>query len=463
MRRCAAVYVRISKDRVGAGLGVDRQAKDCRRLAEQLGWHVAVVHSDNDLSAYSGKPRPGYRALLDDLRSRRVNGVISWHSDRLHRSPVELEEYISVCDPAGAPTHCVQAGPLDLSTPSGRLVARQLGAVARYEVEHAVERVKAAKLQAATAGKYRGGNRPFGYEPDGVTILESEAREIRAMVERLLAGDALRAIVRDLNDRKITTTRGGAWGTASLRKVVRRPRNVGLVDHHGEIVAKAEWPPLITEDKWRAVVALLDDPSRNTGASRERRYLGAGLYMCGVCGDLLRSARTGSSGKPGYRCRSGTHIVRAAEPLDRLVRDVVVARLSRSDAADLFGPDATEDLASLHTDAAAIRERLDELARLYAEGAVDARQLSQGTGRLKARLVDVESVIAGVGAGSALDGMIGIADPGAVYDDLPLSRQRRVVDALLNVTVHPGRRGVQPGGGYFDRESIEITPKGRQP
>ncbi len=38
--------------------------------------------------------------------------------------------------------HTVQAGPLDLSSPSGRMVARQLGAVARYESEHRSERVR---------------------------------------------------------------------------------------------------------------------------------------------------------------------------------------------------------------------------------------------------------------------------------------------------------------------------------
>lgn len=37
------------------------------------------------------------------------------------------------------PTYTVKTGYLDLTTPSGRTVARQLGALARYEVEHKVE------------------------------------------------------------------------------------------------------------------------------------------------------------------------------------------------------------------------------------------------------------------------------------------------------------------------------------
>jgi site-specific DNA recombinase len=51
----AAIYTRISSDRAGAGLGVDRQEDDCRNLAAKLGWEVAIVLEDNDISAYSGR------------------------------------------------------------------------------------------------------------------------------------------------------------------------------------------------------------------------------------------------------------------------------------------------------------------------------------------------------------------------------------------------------------------------
>ena len=47
----AAIYARISRDREGAGLGVERQEADCRALAERLGWDVVAVYVDNDISA----------------------------------------------------------------------------------------------------------------------------------------------------------------------------------------------------------------------------------------------------------------------------------------------------------------------------------------------------------------------------------------------------------------------------
>src|SRR6478735_9537105 len=128
-----AIYCRISEDREGAGLGVERQRVDCQRLAESRGWSVRAVFTDNDLSAYSGKPRPGYRAMLEAAERGDLDAIVAWHSDRLHRSPVELEAFISICEAHDLQVVTVQSGAIDLATPSGRMVARMLGSAARYE------------------------------------------------------------------------------------------------------------------------------------------------------------------------------------------------------------------------------------------------------------------------------------------------------------------------------------------
>jgi DNA invertase Pin-like site-specific DNA recombinase len=85
----AVIYCRISDDHEGAGLGVSRQEADCRDLAAARGWEVVAVYTDNDTSAYSGKPRPGYRAMQAADRDE-FQALIAWHTDRLHRSHVEL-------------------------------------------------------------------------------------------------------------------------------------------------------------------------------------------------------------------------------------------------------------------------------------------------------------------------------------------------------------------------------------
>lgn len=460
----AAIYVRISEDREGAGLGVERQTSDCHDLATRLGWNVVTVHTDNDVSAYTGKPRPGYRALLADIEAGTVDGVLVWHTDRLHRNPSELEDYVTLCERHTVVTQTVKAGPLDLASPSGRLVARQLGAVARYEVEHAVERIEAAKLQAAKAGRWGGGRRPFGYESDGVTVNPDEAQELRWATDQTLAGMSMRAIARDWNTRAVRTSTGSEWTGTEVRRLLLRARNAGLRQHRGDVIGTAEWEPIVDEDRWRAVRAILNAPDRRTNPSDgARSSLGTGLFLCGICNDGTTVWITSSRKRRSYACSKVAHLSRIEEYVDELVVGHVLERLRRPDAADLTRP-TTADTTALHTDVEATRARLDELARLYADDDIDARQFAEASGRLRERLAGLDAQIATIHVESALN-VFDERDPSDVWDDLDLDRRRAVIDTLVQVTIleTPNGRppGWKPGDPYFRPDRIRIDWKGQ--
>lgn len=468
MSRHALVYTRMSKDRTGAGLGVDRQQQDCLELADRLGWKVVGHHSDNDLSAYSGKPRPGYKALLADLEADVADSVICWHTDRLHRRPVELEHYIGVCEAHGVVTRTVRAGDLDLSTPSGRMVARHLGTAARYEVEHMIERQQAAKLQAAASGRWKGGRRPFGYEADGMTVREGEAAEVRKAAESFLAGMSLHALARDLNARGVTTSTGGLWKPSEVRKLLLRPRNAGMMEHRGEVIGKAKWQAIIGEQVWQAVRAVCADEGRRTTTGNARRWLGGQLYRCGVCGDGLRATTAGRAGpggsRPVYRCGDGKHVARSASDLDAYVEAVLLGRLSRPDAAERLGRSSggEVDTSALHVERLVVQARLDGLVDSYTAGTITARQLERGTATSREQLDDLDRRLAATVKHSALDGVTG-SSAVAVWATLDLSRRRAILEALMTVTVHRTRLGRppgwQPGQSYFDDRGVEISWK----
>src|SRR6188508_1522552 len=157
-----ALYCRVSRDREGAGLAVERQETELREMAARLGLPAVIepAYSDNDMSAYSlRKPRPGYLALLADIESGRVTHLLAWHNDRLHRSPAELEDFIDVVEAHGVAIQTKHGGLIDLTTPGGRAVARILGAVARLESEIKTERIRSKHVQLAGNGDFNGGGR----------------------------------------------------------------------------------------------------------------------------------------------------------------------------------------------------------------------------------------------------------------------------------------------------------------
>ncbi|MGP8000421.1 MAG: recombinase family protein [Streptosporangiaceae bacterium] len=462
MTTAAGIYVRISEDREGAGLGVERQERDCRELADCLGLDVYATYIDNDVSAYSGKPRPRYRDLLADIAAGRIQVVLAWHTDRLHRSPSELEEYIKATE-GGVVTHTVKAGELNLSTPNGRLVARNLGSIARYESEHKGERVRSRYRQRVVDEfGFGGGVRRFGWARDGVTLIPAEAAEVRKAAKAIVDGASLRSITTDLNSRGILTATGKTWTHQRLREVLTRPRNIGTVIYDGEAVSKpgeAQWPAIMGVGEWHAVCAILNDPARRSGSANNRTgSLGSGLYVCGVCGERMRMGTSGTGGRVrAYRCPAHSHLSRAAGPLDEHVEMVVVQTLvlwQQQGKLDLAGN--TGDRAELEAAKREIEGQLTGLANRFATATDDDDDDALLSQRrvLRAELARVKAEIAALPAerNHALAGIAGVPDIAAAWTGYDLSIRRGLLDAVCTVTVLPA----QNRGGKFDPDAVRV-------
>ncbi|HEV2886086.1 MAG TPA: recombinase family protein, partial [Jatrophihabitans sp.] len=191
-----------------------RQLEDCRKLADSLGWSVAEEYVDNDLSAYSGKRRPGYERMLADLRDGERDAVIVYHVDRLTRRPIELEQFLEALDAAKVRLVRFVVGDTDLTTGDGLMVVRILAAMAANESATKSRRVRRKMEQNAAAGLPHGGYvRAFGYAEDKVTVVESEAVVIRQLAERFLAGESLRSLASWLEDNEVATVAGKPWRT----------------------------------------------------------------------------------------------------------------------------------------------------------------------------------------------------------------------------------------------------------
>ncbi|GAA2172441.1 recombinase family protein [Agrococcus versicolor] len=438
----AAIYARISRDKAGGGLGVDRQEADCRALAERLGWTVTSVYVDNDISAYSGKPRPQYRAMLDAARAGSIQGVLVWHTDRLHRRVTELEEFVALAESTGLQVQTVTAGTIDLTTASGRMSARIVGAVAQHEVDHARERLARAKQQAAADGKYRGGPRPYGYEPDGVTVREDEAAIVREASEGVLAGRTLAAMARDLNERGDVSATGKPWTYAKLRDVLVRPRNAGLIGRgrvgRGDgstIVGSATWPALVDEDTWRAVEAVLTDPARRKQRGNVTRWLGSGLFKCGKCGAGMRPAP--SKGTHLYRCTASAHLTIHAEQTDAYVLQVLAERVRDPRVQAAMRPAQDDGVKADRARRRALSARLADFERDYQAGDITGRQLRQATEKAEAEVAAIDGRLAAAMQQSASASLFGAHDPGAALLEAPVDVQRAILAALLVVTIEP--------------------------
>lgn len=460
MRR-GATYTRISRDPTGEGAGVARQEEDCRSLAASNGVGVVASFSDNDTSAYSGSPRPGYRALLAAIEAGEVDVVLVWHTDRLYRRTKDLEEYISVCQPRNVPTLAVQAGPLDLATPSGRMVARQLAAVGQYESEQKAERQARANLQRAKQGRHFSTLRVFGYETDGLTLRANEAEAVRRAYRSILDGVALAAICRRWNlDGLRTSKKGNEWDSSVLQQLLRSPRYAGYRVYKGEILVgddgepvRGEWPAIVDAETWHAAQAVLKDPSRKW--PHPARQLLSGVALCGTCGAVMQSGGS-RNGRRRYRCSAmGGHAYREADPIDAFVTTVVLQYLARHDIREALAPeDRQGSIAELRLQLAELQVLSDRLVDSFADGDLTQQQLHRGQARVAKRRQELEERLPRH-ANSLVQKLTASPDPAELWSALDVDERRGVIDDLLVIRIMASRT---KEATYFDWRRRILNP-----
>jgi len=503
------LYLRRSNGRKA----VPRQRAITTAHIAKLGGLVIGEFADADRTAFrkidGDQPeRKGFTAMLQALRSRPGLKVAAWHADRLTRNAEDTEELIRVCASGGNLVVTASGGSYDLSTANGRKQFRADANDAAYEVDHGRERVLEARAEVAADGRWLGGKRPFAWErvpnplhPDGTAMLDEDGEPVKGILRLrqaeadalaqahrdVLDGATVASVARDWNTRGIRTPTGKQWRGREVTRVLKRPRNAGLMEYRGEIIAtarksadgspmvdeegnavtSASWPPVVDEVTWRAVVAILDDPNRKTTPGPARRHLLTFLAKCGVCGGPVICTSTSKASSKGrerrlvYRCREDTrgHVARDTAAVDDLVTRLLIARLSLPDAAKLLVKDHGDELASLHREEKAIRELMAADRRLQLEGLLSEIEFRAGRKKFLADLAAIEHKIATAGQADVLTPLV-YGDARQVWASYTLDKRRAVVNAAITITIMPapkGRpKGWTPGKPYFDPRSVQI-------
>lgn len=473
----AAIYVRISKDHAGESLGVQRQEQDCRELADRLGWDVADVYVDNDLSATTGVVRPAYQRMLGDMRDHRLDGVIAWIPDRIYRQPVELEELITIADANNIQFATVKAGSIDLSTSSGRLVARILGAAAKHEVEIKSERQIAQKKQAAHAGvPNQGGVRPFGWKDDRLTVDVGEATVIVKAADMILSGQSLNGVVDWLHDEGVQTPRGKVrWYPIVVRRMLSNPRLAGLSTYKGEIVGTGNWETILDHEVWHRVNERLTRPTLNEMGTPRRAggtsLLISSVLRCGTCGYGLLTNSSFSkkrperirvyscrekyvAGRPGYRKSCGSLVINANYLEDDIAERLLSRILAPTNRAVIGSANQSDTSGErlIVRDIADLEERLRVNAEDWADRVITRAEFLATSARITERIAEKRRKLTVADSPRVPTGSV--QELAEWWEAASLSQRRAVVDAqILSVVVNPQKSGRHA----YDGSRVEVT------
>lgn len=396
------VYARVSRlgdDRQRSTMG---QVEDCEARILERGAGVGKVHVDSGRSAWNPRVhRPGWDELMRRLESGATGGVVVFDLARFSRRPIEGERLIATAELGLIVLD--SEGEYDLTSASGKKHFREQLVGAAYESDRLSTRVSRGKRMKAMRGESNHSSRPFGFEPDGVAVREGEAEVLRELAVRLLAGESQDAMIVELNERGVLTSQGKPWTRASLRQVLTRPRNAGLIEYRGQVVSKLPGEPILEQDTYDQVLALY--ASRRPGRPISDAYLCSGTIHCGLCehplsGRPRRNMAPYPDGEPKrqYWCQPRSHnggcgrIAADQRELDRHVGILVVAILSdprHSAAVEAAAATVGEQRRTLDGEIAEAEHVANQLADRLGRGEMNLARYDKATGPLDRRLADL--------------------------------------------------------------------------
>lgn len=433
----ALIYVRQSKDKRKS---TEDQLAECREAAAELGKRVVGERRDGtSASRFATKDRSEWADTIADLDAGLARTLFLWECSRADRDPESWFPFLAMCRRRGVLVHVVtHERTYDVSRRRDWRALADEGVESADESEKTSERTRRGTAAAAVEGRPHG-RIPYGYERryDPVTKEFVEQRPhpeqapvVRAIYERVVAGDPLVQITRNLNDLGVPPpTPRRPWVAQTVKAIATSHTYIGKRLHHGQ-VHDGTWPALVEEDVWWTAHAILTDEKRKRFRPGRNRYLLSQAARCGVCGEFLQGRPRSDQYETRYSCSGRGCVAVRVDWLDEYVTDLVCAWLSREDVQPLLVVEDDAEARAAKVDAARLRDRLDEHYDEAAEGRLSAAGMARIEGKLLPHIREADERAAVASTPPALRGLVG-GDVRGQWASLDVSARKDVVRHLM--------------------------------
>lgn len=341
-------YLRKSSVRdLAVSFGPETQEREVRNLAARFGdnGNGLKILADWDVSGagkYTHK-RKAYLELVAAVKDGEASAVYSYSLSRLGRSVQELTRLFDMCAERNIPIRLV-ADSVDTSTPSGRMTATVLAAIAQFESEVASERRLAQNETKRQRGESLRTRRRYG---------EADGEDAQYVLDLFRETGSYSATARLLNEESIPARSGKQWFATSVRMVVQR------------------LDPTIK--------------SQGRGVRTRAAFRLARLLKCSYCGVFL-TGTTVRGGKVRYACSNYT-----AMPHGKVTVSEAKCIAAISPMVDGY------QLPRVVRDTSEERERLDSdrlrYVQMFGEGLIDKEERDAFLRPVLARIQELDGAV----------------------------------------------------------------------
>ena len=324
---------------------VDNQERMCREYAD-LKFRDQIdsfeVYQDEGFTG-ANTDRPGLERLLTDVRDGLVDVLIVYQLDRISRDVRDFSNIYALLEEKRVMFISLKEN-IDTSTPIGKAMMMVTMVFAQLERESIAARVSDNMLGLAKKGYWTGGNPPYGYVRQRVTVEGKNhviivpdpdaARYVESIFDAFLDnGYSLQSMETAFRKAGIKTVAGGFFSTTQLHKILtmpfcvpasRRIREYWIEQGCNVLGSEKEWngshgvmvygrstqrnkkhqlqpremwtvcvgahKPFLSEDKWLAA----QDRFKQNKFEKAQKYdtsLLKGVLRCAKCGGLMQVSR----------------------------------------------------------------------------------------------------------------------------------------------------------------------------
>ena len=105
-KKCG-LYMRVStEDQAREGFSLPEQRERLETFCKFKGYEIVDYYQDAGISAKTGNLRPEFERLKEDIKSKKINTIISLKLDRITRSIYDWENLITFLDENNAYIDC---------------------------------------------------------------------------------------------------------------------------------------------------------------------------------------------------------------------------------------------------------------------------------------------------------------------------------------------------------------------
>ena len=290
-KQCA-VYTRVSTD-----IQAEKEFSSCEAQEEKIrsfiqsqnNWQIFRVYSD---AGYTGANtnRPALQELLEDIKQRRIDAILSYKIDRLTRSPKDFYQLIEFFEQYKVDFISITER-FDTSTPAGRLLRNIMLTFAQFERELVSERTRDKLLERAKKGFWHGGITPYGYKRENkrLVINQREAEIIRLIFETYLKTESIVKVYDLLKENNIKNRQGNLFRKPAIAFLLRNIVYAGKVKFASQLYQGIH-QPIISEELFELAQKIHKKIKKKFRVYRD--FLFGGLINCKECGYKMSACFT---------------------------------------------------------------------------------------------------------------------------------------------------------------------------